>query len=370
MARSLQEALEFIRGFRCRNPDASKDEVAEATARECGLIKSRKVFGCADYALRFSSAAGMTFSNTILGLRQLRKVDHVPFVVVVCRPASTEFLLANTTMLKKISHSSHQLRIDNIRGSFLGHDIAREYDGIPNTPENLDRLFACHQEFTWDENLQRLVEATNAIAGTGRRFEPTATQRETILSAPALAADLSSRESYGTLKRELAAIVSEQSRKILEIARAHPTNVNLRGNLIEQVITEGINEHNLSDMIRRLDDEITLEIEVKSKLMDRSSAPKAYNVDKALQTLARPSTLIVFCLVGIDVGRDAATVSTVSVLDETVLQATRVQFHWAGRNSRGVTQLTGDLSPLFHPDYRERVNVELATSFLTDLLDH
>jgi len=40
--------------------------------------------------------------------------------------------MANTTFLKKISHSSHQLRVDNVRGSFLGHDIMREYEGIEN----------------------------------------------------------------------------------------------------------------------------------------------------------------------------------------------------------------------------------------------
>lgn len=220
MARSLQEAFEFIRGFRCQNPDASKDEVAKATAHKCGLVTSRKVFGCAHYALRFSWTTKPGFSNTVLGLRQVQNFDHIPFVVVVCRPTTTEFLLANTTMLKKISHSSHQLRIDNIVGSFNGSDILREYDGIANVPENFDHLFACHQEFTWGENMERLVEATNAIAATGRRFQPNVTQRQTILAAPALAADLSSRESYRTFKRELAAIVSEQSRQILEIARA------------------------------------------------------------------------------------------------------------------------------------------------------
>jgi len=368
MAKPMKDALAFIRSYRHDNPDASKDQVAAAAAKALGLIKHRKVYACSEYAMRFSSASGASFSNTVLGLGQLRQFDNKPFVVVVCRPALTEFLLANTTMLKKISHSSHRLRVDNIRGSFLGHDIAREYDGISNTPENFEQLFSCHLEFTWEENLERLVEATTAIAGTGRRFAPTAEQHRTILESPALAAELSKRGSYKKLKTELAQIVLERATEVLRIAQAHPTNVNIRGNLIEQTITGGINEHNLGDMIRRLDDEISLAVEIKTKLMDRSSSPKAYNIDKALQTLSCPKTLIVFCFVGIDVAAGRVSSSTVSIFDRTVLAATRIQFHWAGRNSRGVTQLTGDLSPLFRSNYCENVDVKAATEFLSSLL--
>lgn len=368
MAKTLQDAMELIRSYRRQNPHVSKSAVAEAVAKSLGLTKHRTVYACDDYSMRFSEASGRSFSNAVLGLRQLQKFDYKPFVVVICRPAATEFLLANTTMLKKISHSSHHLRVDHVRGSFLGHDIIREYDGISNTPENFDRLFACHQQLTWSENLERLVEATNAIAGIGKRFEPTNAEREMILASPVLAADLVSRESYRHLKRELARVVREQSQEILEHARAHPTNVNLRGNYIEQAITGGINKHDLGDMIRRLDHELSLEIEIKTKLMDRAGSPKAYNVDKALRVLARPNALIVFCFVGIDLASAEVTSSTVSIFDEAALSATKVQFHWAGRNSRGVTQLTGNLRPLFSANYREQVNVDRAVAFLNQLL--
>jgi len=36
---------------------------------------------------------------------------------------------SNTTFLKKISHSSHELRTDNIKGSFNGSDIMVVYEG-------------------------------------------------------------------------------------------------------------------------------------------------------------------------------------------------------------------------------------------------
>lgn len=370
MSLPLPEAVAIIKRFRDSNPDATKDQVAEATAASCGLQKIGKVYACDDYAIRFSSAKGSSFSNTVLSLKKVKEFDHIPFVVAVCRPGSTEFLLANTTLLKKISHSSHQLRIDNIRGSFLGHDIIREYEGVANNPGNFAELFARHQEFTWQENLERLVEATNSIAGTGHRYEPTEAERTTILAAPALASEILNRPSYKTLKEELARIVQERSCRILEVAERHRTNVNLRGNEIEQIITGGINEHNLGDMVHHLDGDVTLEVEIKTKLMDRASSPKAYNIDKALQTLARPNTLIVFCFIGINIAGKSTTASTVSILDSTVIRATRIQFHWAGRNSRGVTQLTGDLTPLFSPTYEENIDQEAATAFLRDLLDH
>jgi len=299
----LPEAVADIERFRKSNPTASKDDVAKAAAASCGLKKIGKVYACDDYALRFSFAKGSSFSNTVLSLKKVKDIDHVPFVVVVCRPSSTEFLLANSTLLKKISHSSHQLRVDNIRGSFLGHNIVREYEGVANDPAHFAELFARHQEFTWQENLERLVEATNSIAGTGHRFEPTDTQRTTILAAPALASEIVDRSSYRTLKQELARIVQESSARILEVAERHSNNGNLRGNKIEQIITGGINEHNLGDMVRHLDGDVTLEVEIKTKLMNRASSPKAYNIDKALQTLARPNTLIVFCFVGINIAR-------------------------------------------------------------------
>ena len=43
-----------------------------------------------------------------------------------------DLTLANTTFLHKISHSSQDLRVDNIKGSFNGHDIMREFEGVCN----------------------------------------------------------------------------------------------------------------------------------------------------------------------------------------------------------------------------------------------
>jgi hypothetical protein len=52
--------------------------------------------------------------------------------------------LANSTFIRKISHSSHKLTESNIRGTILGHDISREYEGIANVPANSATLYESH----------------------------------------------------------------------------------------------------------------------------------------------------------------------------------------------------------------------------------
>ncbi len=302
-----------------------------------------------------------------MSLSTLAKIDAVPVLVVVVRPTRTEFVLANSTFLKKISHSSQALSTSRIRGSFNGSDIVREYAGIKNQPENFETLFAIHQEFTWEENVERLVQATDSIVATGRPFSPTVGQREAILRAPALAALLIGNPDYARLKQELVDIVAERSRQILEYARVE--NVKRRGDLIEQAMTGRSSLHDLGDIVRNLAGEVELQLEIKTKLMDRASNPKAYNVDKALEALSQGNAVIAFCLVGIHIERKTVTCSTVSVFDRTVMAATRIQPHWAGRNSRGVTQLTGDFSRVFAPDYREEIDVAEGVQFLEKLLN-
>ena len=68
-----------------------------------------------------------------------------------------------TQLLRKISHSSQELRVDNIKGSFNGSDIMRDFMGVSNEPDNFEFLFTSHRNYTFEENLERLVEATNNI---------------------------------------------------------------------------------------------------------------------------------------------------------------------------------------------------------------
>ena len=93
-----------------------------------------------------------------------------------CYSHKKPFTAGKCDSSEKISHSSQALRQDNIRGSFNGSDIMRNFEGVENIPENFESLFHSHENYTFEENLVRLVEATNQIAPTGSRFMPSAKQ--------------------------------------------------------------------------------------------------------------------------------------------------------------------------------------------------
>lgn len=363
----LTRVCQFIVRYRAEHPHAQKDEIAAATAQQFGLKSARKIYVGRDFAIRFSHASGASFSNVVLSLSALRPFDERPFVVCVVRPSSVEFLLANTTFLKKISHSSHQLRVDNIRGSFLGHDIVRRHGNLENQPENFAALFAAHRERTWEDNLKRLVSATDEIVGTVARMVIDPAQERVILSAADLAAEISNDPEYLAIAGRLAESVEERSADIL--AAAAIDNVNLRGNRIEQIISDAGNFHRLDDLIFSIRRRVRVLVDIKTKVLTLQSNPKGFNIDKYLRTLAEGDTLISFFFVGIEPNARVVRTGFASTLDETVINATNVQFHWAGRNSRGVTQLTGGLSTVFEPGFRERVDAAHARVFLQELME-
>lgn len=362
---NLEQAIAFIRDFKRAYPDADKARLQHEFSKRFSPTPVRSVLVGDGYALRFSEARTGSFSNTVLSLSALRAHDSQPFVVVVVRDRTVEFLLANATFLKKISHSSHQLRTDNIKGSFNGSDIMTDYEGVRNAPENFEQLFAQHLAFTWEENLGRLVEATNAIVGRDQRFQPTEAQKVILLEAPDRAAVALNSLRFRAIERELQAKVKAQSAAILSVAKVD--NVNLRGNAIEQLLTGDVNAHELGDLTRRLDDG-PLVIDIKTKLLDRASAPKAYNIDKMLAFLSQPGSVLAFLMIGVDTRRGTVSARLLPVFEASLLDATGVQHHWAGRTSRGVTQLSGRFDRGSAPGYQPRIDIARAQAFLQELL--
>ncbi len=362
---SLQTVITFLRKYKADHPTADKAEIQTVAAKQFGLPKSRSVYEGPSFGLRFCEANQGSFSNVVLSLSALRNYDDKPFVICIVRPTGLEFLLANTTFLKKISHSSHQLREDNVKGSFLGHDIKREHGGIRNEPEHFDELFTLHEKIGWSENLPRLVDATNAIVPTLKRLVFMANESKNILAAPALAASLSGRGDYRAIETELNKLVTPNRGEILKAAQVD--NVNLRGNLIEQILTQAANAHGLHDLTRGLSGGVSLMVDIKTKLLNLSSSPKGYNIDKTLGLFAQGNTALSYFFVGIDADKEEIFTRLISILDSRIIDATRIQFHWAGRDSRGVTQLTGDLAWVFK-DNKETVVVAKGETFLKQLI--
>ena len=363
----FEEAISFIRKFKRTHPSADKAAVQHAFTEQFSPKKSRSVWIGDGYAIRFSQARGNSFSNTVLSLSALKAHDDRPFVVVVVRKHGVDFFLANATFLKKISHSSHELRFDNIKGSFNGTDIMAEYGGIRNIPENFAYLFEQHHTFTWEENLTRLVEATNAIVGRDTRFRPTKGQVEILMSAPERAEIALSNQVYKATEAEIAAIVEDHHADIL--AAACIDNVNLRGNAIEQIITAKGNAHELGDLERDIGNGQPLVIDIKTKLLDRASAPKAYNIDKMLSFLSQQGSVFAFFLIGVDIESQSVNSRLLPVLETALLDATVIQHHWAGRASRGVTQLSGRFERANEPSYKPTIDIARAKAFLKKLLE-
>lgn len=133
----LQSLIEFIEK---NNGINNKKQLSDLVIQEFSCVKDRSVFYTDFFAIRFSQAKTSNLGNTILSLSALQKYDHLPFIVCVVTPSKNYLFLSNTTFLSKISHSSQQLRVDNIKGSFNGTDIIREVDNIKNSPENFPLL--------------------------------------------------------------------------------------------------------------------------------------------------------------------------------------------------------------------------------------
>ena len=352
----IEELVEFLTSLEGVN---DKSIISTFVKEEFNLVVDRSVYYCDDYALRFSSSNSLTFGNTVLSLSVLQKYDDRPFIVILVTPQQIHCLLANTTLLKKISHSSHELRTDNIKGSFNGSDISRELCGITNESSNLDALFTIHSTVGFEENLPRLVEATNNISATGKKFIVSDHQWSLIESSPVRAKDFVSSDDFIDLKQDLDNRVQKFSSEILLAGLIE--NVNVRGRVIEYLIAgedEALREeiilslngrkggipvfktgNSLGDFSKEYP-QFKTETDVKTKVMILNSNPKGYNIDKILEFLSQDRSVFLFYFVGIEPMKILGTV-LVSMFQTDLLKSTLLLKHWAGRNSRGVTQFEG-----------------------------
>lgn len=205
----------------------NKTEVISGVVNKFNLVKDRSVFYCKDFAIRFSQAQRENFSNTVLSLSALQKYDDKPFFVCLVMPKANRIFLANTSFLSKISHSSQQLREDNIKGSFNGGDIMRDIGKYKNEEQDFENLFLLHEGVTFEENLTRLVESTNQIVGRDLRYKNTPNGDNTILDSPQRAINFINSDNYYDLSADLSSRVKSVENEI--VIASLIDNVNLRG---------------------------------------------------------------------------------------------------------------------------------------------
>lgn len=373
----IADLVSFIGSLRA---DGDKSSIATQVQQKYHLTKDRSVFFCDWFAIRFCKAASRSFGNTVLSLSALQKYDDRPFIVCLATPIQNYLMLANTTFLKKVSHSSQELREDNIKGSFNGSDIMRFYEEVENEPSNFEFLYTSHENFTFEENLCRLVEATNNIQPNGHKFSPSEEQKQNIYDSVSRAISFMTSSDYDVLDEDLKSRVRAVASEIA--IAAFIDNVNLRGRIIEYLVTESGNLHTtlmkalrdgsplpeiftadkLGDYEREFTDFITA-TDIKTKVLFLSSNPKGYNIDKLLSFLSEEQSVYLIFIVAIDDDKKIST-RLCSMYNNQLLTATRIIKHWAGRNSRGVTQYIGKALEDIVFNFDNSINSQESINFL------
>lgn len=365
---------------------ADKSTLSKLVQQKFALIKDRSVYYSSHYAIRFSSTRSNSFSNTVVALSTLQKYDDLPFIVCQVTPTKNILYLANSTFLRKVSHSSQELRVDNIKGSINGSDIVKIFNDLPNEPAFFGELFNIHASTGFNENLPRLVEATNGIVPSGSKFPVDDMTLKEIMNAPGRAAKFVKSPEYDRLKSDLDSRVNRVTNAILVAGLIE--NVNVRGRVIEYMIagendeirTQLINAvlqgqgeipkfrttNDLGDYTREFD-QFETATDVKTKIMLLNSNPKAYNIDKLLEYLSNDKSVFMFYFIGIEPNKIVNQV-LVSMFQVDLLESTIVLSHWAGRNSRGVTQFKGSVLNKLILSPNNSINLQASKVLLRDLI--
>lgn len=363
----LVDLVEFVNSWRQRNPRGSKADLAAATLVRFRLAKDGALLIGERFAVRFcQSKFERNFPNGVVAIAKIVQHDHLPVVVCVLTPVGCRLMLANTTFLSKVSHSSHAIARDNLRGTILGTDILTEIAGFANEPRHFRDLWQVHERADRMEHLARIVDATQAVEPTRARWTADATAVAHVLAAPSLAIRLSAHADYDAVRDELDGMVHDRRALILEAAR-DPNN-KTRGEAIEQVLTRRTGQHDLGDIQFRLEIAV-LRVDVKSKLSGRGSAPKAWNIDRTLSDLAKGDHLLSMYFVRVDLPRAVIDTRLASIFDRILLGASVRQSHWSGRGTRGTIQFSGSLDAIWSPGFRESIDVGTARRFLQELID-
>lgn len=189
------------------------------------------------------------------------------------------------------------------------------------------------------------------------------------------------------MKNDLAERVNKSSESIL--IASHINNINIRGRLIEALITADDYErkdlmyklaneeesfpiyqtkNELGDFQYDFVNEITY-TDIKTKIVYLDSNPKAFNIDKFLKMMIKTNTIFLFYLIGINETQIMNT-SLLSVYDTQLVSSSVIQPHWSGRNSRGTVQFIGAVlnKILNDKSYKSKIDINKATVFLKKLI--
>lgn len=381
---AINQLADFIQS---QDGIANKQELSNLVKSKFLLTKDRSVFYNDKFAIRFSYSKSSSFSNTVISLSNLQKYDDMPFIVCLVTPVKNYLFLANTTFISKVSHSSQALRRDNIRGSINGSDIVRRFNDIENCPRNFEILFPIHSELGFEGNLDRLVEATNNISPSGQKASITAEDEKAIMDAPRRAKDFVDSNEYSILKKELDSKTEKYQSEIVLASLIE--NVNIRGRIIEYIIA-GEDERLREELINalrtgihkipsfrtkntlgdycRIFEKYDTATDIKTKVMVLNSAPKAYNLDKMLEFLVKKDTVFLFYFVGI-LPKQIVGQVLISMFQDDLRDSTHILKHWAGRNSRDVSQFNGQTIDMLIKSPNNSIDIAKSQTYLKKIIE-
>lgn len=383
-----KKVFDFVEYIVNDAPKKNKQKVIDDVVNKFSLIKDRTVYYCSFFAVRFCYSKSNSFSNTVLSLSHLQKYDSIPFFVVLVKLNGDNVIyLANATFLSKVSHSSKELSMQNIKGSFNGSDILKIYQDIPNKPDNFRFLFAIHEGLSWTDNLHRLVEASSNVVSRVEKYNPIAEDLNNIFTSIDRAKQFIQSNNFDVLCNDLNDRCASVKKEICIASKIE--NTNIRGRLIEMLITSDEKErerltfalvkaeeslpiydtrNDLGDYCRNFDNGETY-TDIKTKVVYLDSNPKAFNIDKFLRCMSKNNTIFFFFFVGID---EKGIMNTIlaSVYHKELLENTILQHHWAGRSSRGVAQYNGKVidGMLREDKFVNDIDSSCAKNFLENLL--
>jgi len=387
---------DFIKFIQAAQVDSKEELIKKVTEKFTLYQNGPALYWCDDFAVRFCySKCGCnrkgSFPNTVIGISKLYLYDHIPvFVVLVSKGKPNVIYLINSTFIKKVSQSSKKLEINNLRGSINGSDLELTPYNIPNEPDNFDKLFGFHVALDWDENIERIVENTkNPQRSLLPPFQPDSDATKNILNAPDRASAFTKSLNYIELLKDLNGRC--QSMKDAIFAASHNPNNNIRGRLIEILITE--DEDRRIELLRQLkNQELTIPTyrsknglgdyhrefanpkddtytDIKTKIMYKESCPKMFNIDKFLECMSKDNSVFLFFFIGID---DKGNIQTqlVSTFHKDLIENMKYQSHWSGKNRRGTTQLDGQVieNILSNADFKNEINIEKSCDKLREMI--
>ena len=128
-------------------------------------------------------------------------------------------------------------------------------------------------------------------------------------------------------------------------------------------------KNGLGDYYRQFESEDTY-TDIKTKVVYLKSNPKAYNIDKFLKQMSDSRSIFLFFFIGIDENSIFKTILC-SVYHGKLIDNTILQFHWAGRSTRGVAQFNGNAidEMLNESDFKNQIDIDKAKGYLEHLLN-